>query len=123
VSDTDLAIGEIAQACHIKVSAVRYYVDVGLLSISRRVGGKRRFPPAAIARVEFIRRCQESGFTLDEIGGILNEDSGRWRSVVDAKLLELRDRRQRLDETIEVLTEIRTCGCAAVDQCDSFLRC
>jgi MerR family redox-sensitive transcriptional activator SoxR len=123
VSTVDLAIGEIATACQIKVSAVRYYSDVGLLSISRRVGGKRRFPPAAIARVEFIRRCQESGFTLDEIGGILNENPGRWRSAVDAKLIELRDRRQRLDETIHLLTEIRACGCATVDQCESFLRC
>ena len=123
MSDADLAIGEIADACGVKVSAVRYYADVGLLSISRRVGGKGRFPRTAIARVEFIRRCQESGFTLGEISGILNEDSDRWRSAVDAKLIELRDRRQRLDETIELLTEIRACGCAAVDQCESFLRC
>ena len=76
----------------------------------------------AIARVEFIRRCQESGFSLDEIGGILNEDSDQWRTAVDAKLAELRDRRQRLDETIELLTEIRSCGCVAVDQCESFLQ-
>jgi len=121
VSGADLAIGEIAEACRVKVSAVRYYSDVGLLSISRRVGGKRRFPPAAIARVQFIRRCQESGFTLDEISGILNEDSGRWRDAVDTKLIELRVRRQHLDETIDLLTEIRACGCAAVDHCDSFL--
>lgn len=79
--------------------------------------GSRR---PAIARVEFIRRCQESGFTLVEISGILDEDSGQWRSTVDAKLIELRDRRQRLDETIEMLIEIRACGCAAVDQCESF---
>ncbi|MGB3737419.1 MAG: MerR family transcriptional regulator, partial [Ilumatobacter sp.] len=73
MSDTDIAIGEIAEACHITVSAVRYYADVGLLSVSRRVGGKRRFAPNAIARVEFIQHCQESGFTLGEIGGILDE--------------------------------------------------
>jgi DNA-binding transcriptional MerR regulator len=123
VSDTDLTIGQIADACRIKVSAVRYYSDVGLLPISRRVGGKRRFARTAIARVEFIRRCQESGFTLDEISGILDEDSGQWRRAVDAKVIELCDRRRRLDETIELLTEIRACGCAAVDQCEWFPRC
>lgn len=123
MSDTDLAIGEIADACRVKVSAVRYYSDVGLLPVSRRVGGKRRFPRTAIARVEFIRRCQESGFTLDEISRILDDDSGEWRSTVDAKVIELRDRRKRLDETIELLTEIRTCGCTAVDECEVLLRC
>lgn len=120
MSEKDLAIGEIADACGINVSAIRYYSDVGLLSISQRVGGQRRFPPETVGRVEFIRRCQESGFTLDEIGSILDDNSGRWRAAVDQKLTELRDRRQRLDETIELLTQIRTCGCVAVDRCESF---
>ena len=122
MSDTDIAIGEIAKACRVQVSTVRYYSDFGLLPVSRRIGGKRHFALTAIARVEFIRRCQESGFSLDEIGGILDEDSDQWRTAVDAKLAELRDRRQRLDETIELLTEIRSCGCVAVDQCESFLQ-
>lgn len=123
MSDTDLAIGEVADACRIAVSAVRYYADVDLLTITRRVGGTRRFPLTAIARVEFIRRCQESGFTLDEIRGILDEDSGHWRGAVDAKLIELRNRRQRLDATIELLTEVRDCGCVAIDQCMRFAPC
>ena len=123
MSDTDIAIGEIAAACRVAVSTVRYYSDVGLVPVSRRIGGKRRFESSAIARVEFIRRCQESGFSLDEIGGILDQDSNQWRSAVDAKLTELRDRRRRLDETIALLTEVRACGCVAVDQCESFLPC
>lgn len=123
MTDQDLAIGEIAKACRINVSAVRYYCDVGLLTTSRRVGGQRRFSRDAIRRVEFIGWCQEAGFTLDEIRGIFNEDSGRWRSVVDSKLRELHDRRRRLDETIELLAEIRRCGCEAVDRCELLLRC
>ena len=123
MSDTDIAIGEIAAACRVAVSTVRYYSDVGLVPVSRRIGGKRRFAPSAIGRVEFIRRCQESGFSLDEIGGILDPDSDDWRSAVDAKLTELRDRRRRLDETIALLTEVCACGCVAVDQCDSLRPC
>ena len=122
MNESDRSIGEVADACRLNVSAIRYYSDVGLLPVSRRVGGKRRFAPTAIARVRFIRRCQDAGFTLDEIRSILDEDSGQWRSVVEAKLEELRDRRRRLTETIDLLGEIRSCGCAVVERCERFTR-
>lgn len=116
----ELAIGEVAAACGTQVSAVRYYSDLGLLPVGRRVGGKRRFPPTAIARVQFIRRCRTAGFSLDEIGDILGDDPGRWRNTVDSKLVELHEQRRHLDETIALLSEIRSCGCGAVDQCQAF---
>ncbi len=120
MSDPDLAIGQVAGACGATVSAVRYYADLGLLPVSRRVGGKRRFAPTAIARVGFIRRCRSAGFTLDEINGILDDDPGRWRAAVDAKVIELAEQRRHLDETIALLTEIRSCDCTVVDECEAL---
>ena len=120
---SDLAVGDVASASGMTVSAVRYYADLGLLPLTGRVGGKRRFESTAIPRVEFIRRCRDAGFTLAEIGGILDDNSNQWRAAVDAKLTELHEQRQHLDDTIELLTEIRSCGCSVVDQCETFPGC
>ncbi len=118
MSSTDLlAIGEVAKTTGISVSAVRYYEDIGVISSAARVGGKRRFDQATIGRVSFIRRAQEAGFSLEEIGTILDDETGIWRVLVDDKLIELIERRDRLDTMISMLAEIRECGCGAVAAC------
>ncbi|MCH7844229.1 MAG: MerR family transcriptional regulator [Acidobacteria bacterium] len=118
MSSTDLLpIGEVAKTTGISVSAVRYYEEIGVISSATRVGGKRRFDPATIGRVSFIRRAQEAGFSLEEIGTILDDETGIWRVLVDDKLIELIERRDRLDTMISMLAEIRECGCGAVAAC------
>lgn len=118
MSSTDLlAIGEVAKTTGISVSAVRYYEEIGVISSAARVGGKRRFDQATIGRVSFIRRAQEAGFSLEGIGTILDDETGIWRVLVDDKLIELIERRDRLDTMISMLAEIRECGCGAVAAC------
>lgn len=112
-----LAIGQVAAATGVAVSAVRYYEQLGLVDVAARVGGKRRFEPDAVARVSFVRRAQDAGFTLDEVGAVLDDRAGGWREVVDAKLSELLERREGIDTMIRVLGEIRDCGCEAVADC------
>ncbi|MCH8130026.1 MAG: MerR family transcriptional regulator [Acidobacteria bacterium] len=118
MSSTDLLpIGEVAKTSGISVSAVRYYEEIGVISSATRVGGKRRFDPATIGRVSFIRRAQEAGFSLEEIGTILDDETGIWRVLVDDKLIELTERKDRLETMISMLAEIRECGCGAVAAC------
>lgn len=112
-----LSIGEVATTTGLSVSAVRYYDEIGLISETTRVGGKRRFSPETIGRVSFVKRSQEAGFSLEEIGLILDDADGGWRRLVDDKLAELVERRNRLDVVIETLTEMRACGCQAVANC------
>lgn len=112
-----LTIGEVARATGLAVSAVRYYDEIGLIESATRVGGKRRFDPGIVGRVSFVQRSREAGFSLDEIKQILDDAAGDWRNLVDAKLTELADRRDKLDEMIEMLQELRTCGCEVVATC------
>jgi MerR family redox-sensitive transcriptional activator SoxR len=112
-----LPIGEVAETTGIAVSALRYYEEIGVISSSARVGGKRRFDPATIGRVTFIQRAQEAGFSLEEIGTILDDETGSWRVLVDDKLIELTERKDRLDTMISMLAAIRDCGCGAVEAC------
>ena len=112
-----LPIGEVAETTGIAVSAVRYYADIGVISTASRVGGKRRFDADTVGRVSFIRRAQEVGFSLDEIRTILDDEHGDWRELVDDKLDEMHERRDRIDTMISMLAEIRDCGCGAVASC------
>lgn len=117
MTESSLAIGQLATQTGLAVSAIRYYHDIGLIDGVERVGGKRRFHPGSVARVSFVRRSQEAGFSLEEIRAILDDTSGGWRQLVDVKLDELRERRSGLDTMIALLAEIRECGCQAVSQC------
>ena len=112
-----LSIGKVASSTGVAVSAVRYYDEIGLIETSARVGGKRRFSPETVGRVNFVQRAQEAGFSLAEIRLILDDTAGDWRDLVDAKLNELVHRRAELDAMIEMLTEMRTCGCEVVSTC------
>ena len=113
-----LSIGDVASATGTTVSALRYYDEIGLVEVATRVGGKRRFDSDTVGRVNFIRRAQAVGFSLDEIGQILDDGAGQWHSLVEAKLNELTGRRSRLDEMIAMLGGIRDCGCEVVAACE-----
>lgn len=115
-----LTIGEVATSVGVKVSAVRYYDEIGLISSATRVGGKRRFDAATVGRINFVQRAKGAGFSLEEISQILADDSGDWHSLVAAKLAELRHRRDQLDTTIALLSEIQTCGCEVVATCPQY---
>ncbi len=112
-----LPIGEVADSTGVAVSAVRYYDEIGVITATARVGGKRRFDPDTVGRVSFIRRAQEAGFSLEEIRTILDDAQGGWHDLVEEKLAELSERRDRLDTMIAMLGEIRDCGCEVVASC------
>lgn len=120
MSDALLSIGEVASSVGLKVSAVRYYDDIGLIESTTRVGGKRRFDQATVGRVNFVQQAKSAGFTLDEIGQILADDAGDWQDLVTAKLAQLQERRDQLEATIAMLSEIQACGCHVVATCPRY---
>ena len=70
--DTELRIGEIAKRAGVSIDTLRYYERLKLLPRPRRSsGGFRLFAPEHIERVQFIKRAQELGFSLEEIKGRL----------------------------------------------------
>jgi MerR family redox-sensitive transcriptional activator SoxR len=112
-----MPIGKVAESTGVAVSAVRYYDEIGVITAAIRIGGKRRFDPDTVGRVSFIRRSQEAGFSLDEIRTLLDDTQGDWRELVEGKLAELSQRRDRLDVMISMLVEMRNCGCEIVASC------
>jgi MerR family copper efflux transcriptional regulator len=67
-----LTIGQLADRAGVNIQTVRYYERRGLLlQPARTRAGYRQYPPEAADRLRFIKRAQELGFSLQEIGELL----------------------------------------------------
>jgi len=68
----DIPIGELSRRTQCNIETIRYYERIGLLPQPRRHGGRfRRYDGDDVARVMFIRRARQLGFTLDDFRGLL----------------------------------------------------
>jgi MerR family copper efflux transcriptional regulator len=71
-SEAPIRIGELADRAGVSVQTVRYYERRGLLiPLQRTRSGYREYGPDAVERLRFVRRSQDLGFTLAEIGELL----------------------------------------------------
>ncbi len=67
-----LTIGQLAQRAGVGVETVRFYEREGLIpEPPRRPSGYRDYSPETVARIVFIRRAKDLGFTLKEINELL----------------------------------------------------
>lgn len=66
-----IAIGELSRRTRCNIETIRYYERIGLLPKAARRGRYRSFGAADVARLHFVRRARELGFTLDEIRALL----------------------------------------------------
>ena len=83
MDDESLTIAKVADAAAVGVETVRYYERRGLvLQPTRKVGAYRRYHPEHIARIRFIKRAQELGFTLEEIESLLKLQDGTDRRAI-----------------------------------------
>lgn len=105
-------IGELAGRSGVTPDTVRYYERLGLLPRApRTTGGFRRYTPAALDRVRFIKQAQALGLTLREIRDLVAyQDRGgltRCRQVRDllrTKLAEIEARVSELEAFRATLT-------------------
>jgi DNA-binding transcriptional MerR regulator len=92
MTDDLLTIGELASRTGIATSALRYYEELGLVCSATRVSGHRRYPPEAVGIVGAVLFLRDVGFTLEEIGQLMEaraQDPGAWRDLARRKLDEL----------------------------------
>ncbi|MCM8730091.1 helix-turn-helix domain-containing protein [Hephaestia sp. GCM10023244] len=68
-----LTIGDLGKATNTKVETIRYYERIGLLPKPPRTAGNYRdYGAAALARLSFVRRARDLGFSLDEVRALLD---------------------------------------------------
>ena len=99
-----LTIGNLARAGGVGVETIRFYQRRGLLDQPDRAGGVRRYDARSVQRLCFIRAAQAAGFTLNEIGELLQLDAATDRARARAMAL---DRVAAIDAQIAALTAAR----------------
>lgn len=103
-----LTIGRLAASAGVHVETIRYYQRRGLLAEPvRPPGGVRHYDDEQLARLQFIRRAQAVGFTLDEIAELLSvhgrQACDETRQLTQHKLAEVR---RRMDELRQLEAEL-----------------
>jgi Cu(I)-responsive transcriptional regulator len=120
-----MQIGELARTTSTKVETIRFYEKIGLLSEPGRTSANYRdYGAAHLARLSFIRRARDLGFTLDQVRELLTLSDDRTRSCsavdtvarahlaqIDQKIADLRALRRELDELIG------QCNQGAISEC------
>lgn len=105
-----LTISQFAATAGVGVETVRFYQRQGLLSTPEKGEGIRRYDKEAVRTLRFIRRAQEAGFTLKEIGELLSLDSGldhqRARELAKKRIGELDNKIAEMQQARDSLKKL-----------------
>ena len=123
-----LTIGVLAGQAGVNVETIRYYQRIGLLQEPPKPAqGYRRYPQQVVARIHFIKRAQELGFSLKEIAELLQLNDGNCstarhmaeqkRELVTARLNDLKRLYDTLSTMIDACRQSEADGasCALID--------
>jgi MerR family Zn(II)-responsive transcriptional regulator of zntA len=98
-----LRTSDLANRIGVQPEAIRYYEQRGLLPPPpRAASGYRIYTPEHLERVEFIKKCQALGFSLDEIRELMelkfrgNSPCHHVRDLLVDKIKEVQAQIQRL---------------------------
>ena len=114
-----LTIGKLARSANVNVETIRYYQRVGLIEEPLKpLNGYREYPVSYIARVHFIKRAQQLGFTLKEIAELFSFGDGHCgdvrtlaeqkRARIETQIKDLNAMREVLDQLIDACLKERS---------------
>src|SRR5262245_10174843 len=113
-----LKIGAVARRAGIGVETLRFYERSGLLDRPARTeGGYRLYDAGALKTLEFIKRAQSLGFTLEEIKRIIAESRAGQRPCAEVRET-VRRRLAELDEQMAQIRRYRNALAATLRQWD-----
>lgn len=102
----DLTVGAVSRRSGISVRMLRHYDEIGLLRPVRSGNGYRRYGPRELARLQAIVALRQLGFSLPEIGDLLDGQQMAPAEALAWRLQRLDEeiaRRERLRETLRGL--------------------
>lgn len=72
MKDSSFTIGHLAKASGVSIETVRFYEQKGLIEQPVAKSGYRKYTENDVAKIKFIKRTQELGFTLAEAKELLD---------------------------------------------------
>jgi Cu(I)-responsive transcriptional regulator len=124
-----MKIGELASATGTRAETVRYYEKIGLLAPPARTSGNyRSYGGEHLARLSFIRRARDLGFTIEAVRELLALSDDRTRSCeavdciarthlaeVDRKIADLMALRGELGRVIDTCSRGTVADCKIIE--------
>jgi DNA-binding transcriptional MerR regulator len=121
-------IGQAARAAGVNQQTFRYYERRGLLPRPPRRGAFRTYEDETVRIVQFVKRAQELGFSLDEVEqllslrGVPSDERHRVRAIaerkltdIDAKIDQLRAMRRALAKVVASCHRGGTPSCPIIE--------
>lgn len=120
---------DLARATGCNLETIRYYEKIGIMPDPPRTAkGYRSYDDAHVRRLNFVMRCRDLGFSLDEIRGLLGLVDDRTQTCaqvqtvaedhlreVQAKITDLKRIERVLSETVAQCTGDDAPECAVID--------
>ncbi len=119
-------IGQIARTAEVGIETIRFYERQGLLEKpARRELGYRQYSESVIARLRFIKRAKELGFSLNEIKELLTlrvdplTTCAEVKQRAEAKIADVEEKIQSLQRIKKALVKLTTVcrGSGPADEC------
>jgi MerR family copper efflux transcriptional regulator len=99
-----MTIGRLAKEAGVNIDTIRYYERHGLLPrAARRESGYREYSRDDVARLSFVRRAKELGFSLTDIAELLSLSADRHNGVRGVK----RKAEQRVADVEQKIRELQ----------------
>jgi len=112
-----LTIGKLAEAAGVNIETVRYYQRVGLLDEPAKPSdGYRRYTRQQAQRLRFIKRAPRLGFTLSEVGSLLNLEAACL--CMDTRQLAVQ-KRALIEQRMAELAAMHEALTGLIRQCDT----
>jgi len=113
-----MKIGEIATATATNIETIRYYEKIGLLPAPARTGANyRSYGPEHLARLSFVRRARDLGFSIEQVRALLDLSDDRSRDCGTVDRIA-REHLHEINRKIADLGALRRELAALVASCD-----
>lgn len=107
-----MKIGQLANKAQVNIETIRYYERKGLIEQPiTPPQGYREYPNKTLKRVQFIKRSQTLGFSLDEISKLLllgDKNCLSVQNIAEKKLVRVREKLADLARLENVLEHLVT---------------
>jgi len=112
----DLTIGRLAEAAGVNVETIRYYQRIGLIEEPKKPQqGFRKYSDEALGQLQFIKRAQQLGFSLQEIAELLELGDGHCRDV----RIRAEKKRDKIEKQIKDLQALQSTLNQLIQACHS----